>query len=513
MAGRRPAGARERASRPCGRRARLGRDAPARDRPEPHRRRRLPALVAGDGRPDRLGDAAHRVDRVASGAAASRAGWPRASASRSLRRRRRCRSSSSRSVAWRSCRRSSTSSSCRWSPRRWRRASLALAGGAARRRRCAAGRSGPSLAAPGWVILRILVAVVEAAARPAVRERHARAAVRHRRGGCRVGRSRGASTWWRRRRRVDPSTERAAGPPVRGRRRNPPPNAAHGAGRRASRAAVAGLIVAVAVAGGVVAARPAASPRVSILDVGQGDAILVEGSRGGRLLIDGGPDPDRLLVALDRRIPPWDRRIDAVILSPPARGSCRRSGLAARALPRRPRLRAGDARPRARATRRGCESWPHRRAPIRLAHRRRRPPRRRRDRPARPVADPRSGAGDAARWRDRHQQRVGRPPRPGRDPPVPADGRRRGGHRPVAPRRGPAARRPPQGRPPRQPDRDDAGVRRCRATQASPSRRPGPGTRTGTRRRPRSIGSPHQAPACSGPIGTARSSSGSRPVG
>ena len=80
---------------------------------------------------------------------------------------------------------------------------------------------------------------------------------------------------------------------------------------------IAALIVAVAVAGSVVAARPAASPRVSILDVGQGDAILVEGSRGGRLLIDGGPDPDRLLVALDRRIPPWDRRIDALILSHP----------------------------------------------------------------------------------------------------------------------------------------------------------------------------------------------------
>jgi competence protein ComEC len=88
-------------------------------------------------------------------------------------------------------------------------------------------------------------------------------------------------------------------------------------GRRARRAAFAGLVVAVAVSGSVVAARPAGSPRISILDVGQGDAILIEGSHGGRLLIDGGPDPDRLLVALDRRIPPWDRRIDAVVLSHP----------------------------------------------------------------------------------------------------------------------------------------------------------------------------------------------------
>src|SRR6185369_7472836 len=71
------------------------------------------------------------------------------------------------------------------------------------------------------------------------------------------------------------------------------------------------------VAGAVVAARPSGVASVSVLDVGQGDGILVEGSRGGRLLIDGGPDPDRLLVALDKRIPPWDRRIDALILSHP----------------------------------------------------------------------------------------------------------------------------------------------------------------------------------------------------
>ena len=64
---RRAAGARDRASGPRGRRARLGRHAPARLGPGAHRRRRLPALVAGDGRTDRLGDAAHRVARGVSG--------------------------------------------------------------------------------------------------------------------------------------------------------------------------------------------------------------------------------------------------------------------------------------------------------------------------------------------------------------------------------------------------------------------------------------------------------------
>ena len=90
-----------------------------------------------------------------------------------------------------------------------------------------------------------------------------------------------------------------------------------GASSRPARPAVIALVVMVAIAGSVVASRPTNLARVSILDVGQGDAILVEGGQGGRLLVDGGPDPGRLLVALDARIPPWDRRIDAIILSHP----------------------------------------------------------------------------------------------------------------------------------------------------------------------------------------------------
>jgi competence protein ComEC len=67
----------------------------------------------------------------------------------------------------------------------------------------------------------------------------------------------------------------------------------------------------------VAAHRPDGVTRITVLDVGQGDAILVEGSRGGRMLVDGGPDPDRLLVELDRRLPPWDRRLDVLILTHP----------------------------------------------------------------------------------------------------------------------------------------------------------------------------------------------------
>ncbi|MEZ4597756.1 MAG: ComEC/Rec2 family competence protein, partial [Chloroflexota bacterium] len=59
-----------------------------------------------------------------------------------------------------------------------------------------------------------------------------------------------------------------------------------------------------------------ASARGHALDVGQGDSILVEGP-----VADGscsmGADPDRLLTVLDRHVPPWDRRIDLVILTHP----------------------------------------------------------------------------------------------------------------------------------------------------------------------------------------------------
>ena len=96
---------------------------------------------------------------------------------------------------------------------------------------------------------------------------------------------------------------------------------AHGSGSlRSDRgirllATLLALLVALATVAAV--ARPDGRLHVVALDVGQGDAILVETPAGGRLLVDGGPDPDRLLVALDERIPPWDRRIDLVVVTHP----------------------------------------------------------------------------------------------------------------------------------------------------------------------------------------------------
>jgi len=86
---------------------------------------------------------------------------------------------------------------------------------------------------------------------------------------------------------------------------------------RAVRALATVLVLVVGTAVVAAAARPDGRVHIIALDVGQGDAILVETPGGGRLLVDGGPDPDRLLVALDARIPPWDRRIDLVVLTHP----------------------------------------------------------------------------------------------------------------------------------------------------------------------------------------------------
>jgi competence protein ComEC len=56
---------------------------------------------------------------------------------------------------------------------------------------------------------------------------------------------------------------------------------------------------------------------VSFLDVGQGDAILVQTAAGHDILIDGGPSAGAVTRALGDRMPFWDRRIDLLVLTHP----------------------------------------------------------------------------------------------------------------------------------------------------------------------------------------------------
>ena len=318
-----------------------------------HRRRGVPALVARDRRAHRVGDATHRADRAAG--RRPRPAWLAESLGVSL-----AAQAATLPIVLVSFGRLAVLSPLvnlvvvpLVAPA-MAAGLVAMAGGALVALPARPPVVGAVIAAPGWVILRILVAVVETAAGlPFASVTLAPpfdliAAIAAAAGILGV-------SWWARRPTAAPKTDASRATDRPGPRR--PTRADSPAGR----AAVAGLLVSRRRRRG--RRRRATSRRsatISILDVGQGDAILVEGSRGGRLLIDGGPDPDRLLVELDRRIPPWDRRIDAVVLTPPARGPRRRAGFAARALPRGPRLRARDARTRSRLRGLAARPRPHR---------------------------------------------------------------------------------------------------------------------------------------------------------
>jgi len=56
---------------------------------------------------------------------------------------------------------------------------------------------------------------------------------------------------------------------------------------------------------------------VTVLDIGQGDAILVEAPSGATMLVDGGPDPELTLRRLGANLPFFARRIDLLVLSHP----------------------------------------------------------------------------------------------------------------------------------------------------------------------------------------------------
>lgn len=78
-----------------------------------------------------------------------------------------------------------------------------------------------------------------------------------------------------------------------------------------------GAVAALALASIFLYARPDGQLHVTFLDVGQGDAALIQTPAGQQVLIDGGPDASRLLAQLGRRLPFWDRDLDLVILTSP----------------------------------------------------------------------------------------------------------------------------------------------------------------------------------------------------
>jgi competence protein ComEC len=171
------------------------------------------------------------------------------------------------------------------------------------------------LGLPAWLLLHVIVEVVRAAAAlpfaavaipPELGPVAALVA-----GALVLGTPRGIRWWRGREARRAPATPHAS-PKDAATAPNP-----WAPSSRAGRVALGAALLVVAIATIAFADVAGRATRLVVLDIGQGDAILVESRGGARMLVDGGPDPDRLLVELDRRVPPWDRRIDVVVLSHP----------------------------------------------------------------------------------------------------------------------------------------------------------------------------------------------------
>jgi beta-lactamase superfamily II metal-dependent hydrolase len=80
---------------------------------------------------------------------------------------------------------------------------------------------------------------------------------------------------------------------------------------------VAAVVAAAAATGtmAVASAVTSAAMRVTVLDVGNGVAVLVTPPAGGTILVDGGSDGPGLVTALGRSMSPLDRHLDAVVLT------------------------------------------------------------------------------------------------------------------------------------------------------------------------------------------------------
>ena len=76
------------------------------------------------------------------------------------------------------------------------------------------------------------------------------------------------------------------------------------------------LILVLALAAEILVSEPEDHLKVSFLDVGQGDSILIQAENGSNILIDGGPDK-RVMKRLSEQLDFGERNLDAVILTHP----------------------------------------------------------------------------------------------------------------------------------------------------------------------------------------------------
>ncbi len=63
--------------------------------------------------------------------------------------------------------------------------------------------------------------------------------------------------------------------------------------------------------------QPDGKLHVWFLDVGQGNAVLIQTPRGAQILVDGGPNPTRLRQEVGDALPFWDRDLDVLVVTQP----------------------------------------------------------------------------------------------------------------------------------------------------------------------------------------------------
>jgi hypothetical protein len=97
-------------------------------------------------------------------------------------------------------------------------------------------------------------------------------------------------------------------------------------GRRRMLAAATAVIAPAVIAAIALGAWANAPPQVSVLAVGDGQAVLLRGPQGS-VLVDGGPSPAKLKDELGQILPPWERSLDAIAITAPSLGHV--GGLAA----------------------------------------------------------------------------------------------------------------------------------------------------------------------------------------
>ena len=98
---------------------------------------------------------------------------------------------------------------------------------------------------------------------------------------------------------------------------NPMPKAADFVSRLPKKWIIPPLLVVAILVSVAAATMPDDNLHISFLDVGQGDAILIQ-KGNQQVLVDGGPSPQAISLGLGSKMPFWDRTIDLVILTHPS---------------------------------------------------------------------------------------------------------------------------------------------------------------------------------------------------